>query len=136
MGGKDPASADRRLGSQAREERPGRLGAGKPGREQIRAALERALKARPAEQGNRPEQARRDRDEPRVSIEPSRQPQATGIPIRVEVYASTKEIAEAQAEAGQRYLLEELMVMPQNLGTESFHASFSEQRVEVVLLNR
>ncbi len=60
----------------------------------------------------------------------------SGIPLQVQAYASTKELAESQATAVQQYLLGDLMVMPQTITAEGHSAAFSEQRVEIVLLNR
>ncbi len=59
-----------------------------------------------------------------------------GIPINVRVFSSTKELGEAQGAAIVGALLRELMVGPQNLSVAGAKASFSEQRVEIVLLNR
>ena len=59
-----------------------------------------------------------------------------GIPINVRVFAATKELGEAQGAAIVWALLRELMVGPQNLSVAGAKASFSEQRVEIVLLNR
>lgn len=59
-----------------------------------------------------------------------------GVPIRVLVYAATKELAEAQAGQIQDALIQELMLPRQAVGTDFTHASFSEQRVEIILLNR
>lgn len=59
-----------------------------------------------------------------------------GIPINIRVFASTKELGEAQGNAVVAALLKELMVGPQNLSMSAAKASFSEQRVEIVLLNR
>lgn len=58
------------------------------------------------------------------------------IPISVRVYANTKELGDAQAAAVQQYLLRDLMVPERNIATDSARAPFSDQRVEVVLLNR
>jgi len=58
------------------------------------------------------------------------------IPIAVRVYANTKELGDAQATAVQKYLLRSLMVPERNISTDASRAPFSDQRVEVVLLNR
>ena len=58
------------------------------------------------------------------------------IPISVRVYANTKELGDAQATAVQKYLLSDLMVPTRNVATDAARAPFSDQRVEVVLLNR
>ena len=58
------------------------------------------------------------------------------IPIAVRVYANTKELGDAQATAVQQYLLRGLMVPARNISTDASRAPFSDQRVEVVLLNR
>ena len=59
-----------------------------------------------------------------------------GVPLRVEVYASTRELADRQAQAAQDYLTKELMMMPQDLSTDAFKAAFADQRLELILLNR
>jgi hypothetical protein len=58
------------------------------------------------------------------------------IPIAVRVFANTKELGDAQAAAVQNFLLRELMVPTRNISTDATRAPFSDQRVEVVLLNR
>ncbi len=58
------------------------------------------------------------------------------IPIAVRVFANTKELGDAQATAVQNYLLGDLMVPARNVSTDASRAPFSDQRVEVVLLNR
>ena len=58
------------------------------------------------------------------------------IPIAVRVYANTPELGQAQASAVQQYLLRELMVPARNISMDAARAPFSDQRVEVVLLNR
>lgn len=60
----------------------------------------------------------------------------SGIPIAVRVFASTKELGDAQAQAIQAYLLKELMTSPKNASTDAARAAFSDQRVEIILLNR
>ncbi|HEX4046242.1 MAG TPA: hypothetical protein VH309_00315 [Elusimicrobiota bacterium] len=58
------------------------------------------------------------------------------IPIAVRVFANTKELGDAQATAVQQFLLRDLMVPDRNVSTDADRAPFSDQRVEVVLLNR
>jgi hypothetical protein len=58
------------------------------------------------------------------------------IPIAVRVFANTKELGDAQAAAVQNFLLRDLMVPARNISTDANRAPFSDQRVEVVLLNR
>ena len=60
----------------------------------------------------------------------------TGIPIAVRVFANTKELAETQGTVVQNVLLQELMAMSKNVTVEGARAAFSDQRVEIVLLNR
>ncbi len=60
----------------------------------------------------------------------------SGIPISVRVFANTKELGEAQAKTVQEYLLRELMVANRHIGVDATRAPFSDQRVEIVLLNR
>lgn len=59
-----------------------------------------------------------------------------GIPMRVVVYANTPELAQAQAGEVQAFLARELMASSRLVSTEALHGPFSEQRVDVVLLNR
>ena len=59
-----------------------------------------------------------------------------GIPIRVEAYGSSKDLAEAQAKLVQDNLIAELMLLKQNISYDGAMSPFSEQRVEIVLLNR
>lgn len=58
------------------------------------------------------------------------------IPISVRVFANTKELGDAQASAVAKFLLRDLMVPARNVSTDAARAPFSDQRVEVVLLNR
>ncbi len=60
----------------------------------------------------------------------------TGIPISVRVFAATKELGDAQAQAIYAYLLKELMLMPKNVSVDAARAAYSDQRTEIVLLNR
>lgn len=59
-----------------------------------------------------------------------------GIPVSIRVFAATKELGQAQGEAVQKLLLQELMVMSKNVSVDAAQAPFSEQRCEIVLLNR
>jgi hypothetical protein len=59
-----------------------------------------------------------------------------GVPIAVTVYANTKPLGDAQAAVVQNYLLRELMLAARYVTTDADQAAFSDQRVEVVLLNR
>jgi hypothetical protein len=59
-----------------------------------------------------------------------------GLPIAVTVYANTKELGATQAAIVQTVLLRELMLAARYVTTDSDRAAFSDQRVEVVLLNR
>lgn len=60
----------------------------------------------------------------------------TGIPMAVRVFAANKELADLQGAVIQRFLLQELMTMSKNVSVEGARAAFSDQRVEIVLLNR
>ena len=60
----------------------------------------------------------------------------TGIPISVRVFAATKELGDAQGTSLYNYLLKELMLTPKNVTVDAARAAFSDQRVEIVLLNR
>lgn len=60
----------------------------------------------------------------------------SGIPVAVRVFANTKELGEAQGKAVQDYLLRELMTAARNVTVDAARAPYSDQRVEVVLLNR
>lgn len=60
----------------------------------------------------------------------------TGIPISVRVFAATKELGDAQATSVYNYMLKELMLTAKNVSVDAARAPFSDQRVEVVLLNR
>lgn len=58
------------------------------------------------------------------------------VPIRVEVYAGTKQLAERQAQAVERYLVSELMLTAQDINTDSLAVGYADQRVEFILVNR
>jgi|CXWL01.1.fsa_nt_gi hypothetical protein len=60
----------------------------------------------------------------------------SGIPISVRVFANTKELGEAQAKTVSDFLLRDLMVAARHISVDSSRAPFSDQRVEIVLLNR
>jgi hypothetical protein len=60
----------------------------------------------------------------------------TGIPIAVRVFANTKELADVQGAVLHKMLIHELMIMSKNVTVEGARAAFSDQRVEIVLLNR
>lgn len=60
----------------------------------------------------------------------------TGIPISVRVFAATKELGDAQATSIYNYLLRELMLTAKNVSVDAARAPYSDQRVEIVLLNR
>jgi len=59
-----------------------------------------------------------------------------GIPIAVRIFAETRELGEAQAASLSQHLLRELMVSSRNVSTDAARAPYSDQRVEIVLLNR
>lgn len=58
------------------------------------------------------------------------------IPIAVRVFANTPDLGAAQANEVQQFLLRDLMVASRNISVDSARAPFSDQRVEIVLLNR
>ena len=60
----------------------------------------------------------------------------SGIPISVRVFAATKDLGASQARAISSYLLAELMATAKGVSTDAAGAQFSDQRVEIVLLNR
>jgi hypothetical protein len=60
----------------------------------------------------------------------------SGIPVAVRVFSATKELGELQAQSLQSLLLKELMVMSKHVTVDSARAPFSEQRTEIVILNR
>lgn len=60
----------------------------------------------------------------------------SGLPISVRVFASTQALGDSQGQAVSVYLRKELMMSLQNVNVAAAKASFSEQRVEIVLLNR
>lgn len=60
----------------------------------------------------------------------------SGVPIRVEAYASSKDLAERQAQDVEANLAKELMLLPQDISTDVLQTPYSDQRLEIVLLNR
>lgn len=60
----------------------------------------------------------------------------SGMPIRVEAYAGSKELAERQAQEIEAALTKELMLLPQDISIDALATPYAEQRVEIVLLNR
>lgn len=60
----------------------------------------------------------------------------TGIPLSVRVFAATKELGDAQAQSIYAYLIKELMLTPKNISVDAARAAYSDQRVELVLMNR
>ncbi|HVC09083.1 MAG TPA: hypothetical protein VNH15_03990 [Elusimicrobiota bacterium] len=60
----------------------------------------------------------------------------SGIPLSVRVYAATGDLGQVQAAAVAAYLQRELMAPPETIGQEASAASFADQRVEIVVLNR
>ncbi len=59
-----------------------------------------------------------------------------GVPLRVEAYSSTRELAERQAQTVTDFLVRELMLMPQDISSEARKEPYSEQRLDIVLVNR
>lgn len=60
----------------------------------------------------------------------------TGIPLSIRVFAQTKELGDAQANAIFEYISRELMVAARNISVDAARAAYSDQRVEIILLNR
>jgi hypothetical protein len=60
----------------------------------------------------------------------------SGIPIAVRVFAASKELGQAQGQSLQGLLLKELMVLSKNISIDAAQAPYSDQRCEIVLLNR
>ncbi len=60
----------------------------------------------------------------------------SGIPLSVRVFAASKALAMTQGASVSQFLLKELMMPVKNLNVSSTEASYSDQRVEIVLLNR
>lgn len=59
-----------------------------------------------------------------------------GIPIAIRIFASNKDLGDSQGEAIRAYLLRELMTTVRNVSVDAARAAYSDQRVEIVLLNR
>ena len=59
-----------------------------------------------------------------------------GVPVRVEAYAGTKSLAERQAQAVETYMAKELMLDSQDITSDSLGVGYSDQRVELILVNR
>lgn len=59
-----------------------------------------------------------------------------GVPLRVEAFSSTRELAERQAQTVTDFLVRELMLMPQDISSEARKEPYSEQRLDIVLVNR
>lgn len=59
-----------------------------------------------------------------------------GVPMQVRVFAGSRDLAQTQGAAVQRYFLSELMLNPQMVSLESEAAGYTNQRVEVLLLNQ
>jgi hypothetical protein len=58
------------------------------------------------------------------------------VPVKVEVYAQTGALAEAQAEQIKEFLKKALMTGENIITPEGFEESFSQQRIDIVLLNK
>jgi len=60
----------------------------------------------------------------------------SGVPLRLEAYASSKDLADRQIQTTQDFLIKELMILPQDVSTDTAQAAFADQRLEIILLNR
>jgi len=60
----------------------------------------------------------------------------SAIPIRVEAFSNAKELAMHHAQLIESELTKELMLLPQDISTDSLQRPYSDQRVEIVLQNR
>ncbi|MFH1618978.1 MAG: hypothetical protein ABIG11_03655 [bacterium] len=58
------------------------------------------------------------------------------LPVKVHSYARTRLLAEQQTDLVTDFLKEHLMILSTMISGEGHEASFSEQRVDIVLLNR
>jgi hypothetical protein len=58
------------------------------------------------------------------------------MPLKVNVYAQTKELADQQAEQVRNYLKAALMSGENLLSYEGFEDSYAQQRTDIVLLNK
>lgn len=59
-----------------------------------------------------------------------------GVPMQVRVLAASRDLARTQAAAVQKYFLSELMLNAQMVSVEPEAAGYTNQRVEVLLLNQ
>ncbi|MCX5785546.1 MAG: hypothetical protein NTX59_07640 [Elusimicrobia bacterium] len=59
-----------------------------------------------------------------------------GLPMKVSVYAQTKELADLQAELIRKYLKTGLMAAENIISCEGFADTFSQQRVDIMLANK
>ena len=58
------------------------------------------------------------------------------IPVKVNVYAQTKALAGLQADQVKNFLKNELMTGENVISAEGFDENFSQQRIDVILLNK
>ena len=58
------------------------------------------------------------------------------LPVKVNVYAQTKELAESQAGQIRDFLGKELMAGESVIASEGFEESYARQRIDIVLLNK
>lgn len=58
------------------------------------------------------------------------------IPVKVNVYAQTKDLADLQADQIKDFFKKELMTGENIISAEGFDESFSQQRIDIVLLNK
>ena len=58
------------------------------------------------------------------------------VPVKVNVYAQTKDLAEQQADQVSNFLRKELMSGSNLVSYEGFDESFSQQRIDVILMNK
>jgi hypothetical protein len=58
------------------------------------------------------------------------------LPVKVNVYAQTRELADLQAELIKKYLKTELMAGENIISSEGFEDTFSQQRIDISLLNK
>ncbi|MBI5630214.1 MAG: hypothetical protein HY921_04950 [Elusimicrobia bacterium] len=59
-----------------------------------------------------------------------------GIPLAIRAFAQTKELGLAQAKSISAYLAKDLMLASRNISVDAAPVPYSDQRVEIVLLNR
>lgn len=60
----------------------------------------------------------------------------TDVSILIRIFAATKDLADSQGESVQTFLARELMMAPQGLTVQTDSAPYSDQRTEIILLNR